>query len=94
MASKAAHEPCWDDALVATIDDSSAVLNRIAKLPTMWAASGYACMSKEISASTFELLDRICKGEQVQSQKAIPFSPMLVTKGNFAEGILRERLRL
>ena len=81
-AARAAHELGRDDLIVSTIDDTSASLAAMAKLPTLWAASGYACMSKEISARIFELLDKIFKGEQVQSQKVIPFSPILVTKDN------------
>ncbi len=81
-AARAAHELGRDDVLVATIDDTSSSLTAIAKLPTMWAAAGYVCQSKEISAKIFELLDKIFKGEQVQSQKIIPFSPILVTKDN------------
>ncbi len=81
-AARAAHELGRDDLIVSTIDDTSASLAAMAKLPTLWAASGYAGMSKEISARIFELLDKIFKGEQVQSQKVIPFSPILVTKDN------------
>ncbi len=81
-AARAAHDLGRDDVLVATIDDSSASLAAMAKFPTMWAASGFACMFKEINAATFELLDKIFKGEQVQSQKVVPFSPILVTKDN------------
>jgi len=81
-AARAAHELGRDDLLVSTVDDTSSSLAAIANLPTMWGASGFACMFKEINAATFELLDKIFKGEQVQSQKVIPFSPILVTKDN------------
>jgi len=81
-AARAAHEMGRDDVLVATIDDTSSSLTAIEKLPTMWATSGYVCQSKEISARIFELLDKIFKGEPVQSQQVISFSPILVTKDN------------
>jgi ABC-type sugar transport system substrate-binding protein len=81
-AARAAHEMGRDDVLIATIDDTSASLAAMAKLPNMWAASGWACMTKDISAKIFELLDKVFKGEAVQSQKIIPFSPILVTKDN------------
>ena len=50
------------------------------KLPTLQAASGFACMSADINARIFALLEKIFKGEQVQSQKLYTFPPRLVTK--------------
>jgi len=81
-AARAAHDLGRDDVLVATIDDSSAVLAQMGKIPTMWGASGFACMYKELDTATFKILDTVFKGEQVRSQQAVAFSPILVTKDN------------
>jgi ABC-type sugar transport system substrate-binding protein len=81
-AARAAHDLGRDDVVVGTVDDDRNTMDQIAKLPTMWAASGLACMSKEINVTLFELFDKIFKGQQVESQKGITFWPRLVTKEN------------
>jgi ABC-type sugar transport system substrate-binding protein len=81
-AARAAHDIGRDDVVVTTVDDSPNTYTQIAKLPTLHAASGFACMSKEINAQTFALLDKIFKGQQVPSQKVYAFPPRLVSKEN------------
>jgi len=81
-AARAAHDIGRDDVVAGTVDDSPNTYTQIAKLPTLYAASGFACMSKEINAQAFALLDKIFKGEQMPSQKVYPFPPRLVTKEN------------
>jgi len=81
-AARAAHDLGRDDVIVATLDDSPNTYSEIAKLPTMWAASGFACIGKDVNAQTFALLDKIFKGEQVPTQKNYLFPPRLVTKEN------------
>ena len=81
-AARAAHDLGRDDVIVATVDDGSNVYVQMRKLPTMQAASGFACMSKEINAEVFDIFDKVFKGEQVQSQMIVPFWPRLVTKAN------------
>lgn len=81
-AARAAHDIGRDDVIVATVDDSPNTIAQIAKLPTLHGASGFACMSKDINAQAFALLDKIFKGGQMPSQKLYPFPPRLVSKEN------------
>lgn len=81
-AARAAHDIGRNDVVVATVDDSPNTMNQIAKLPTMHGASGFACMAKEINAQVFTLLEKLFKGERMQSQKLYSFAPRLASKDN------------
>ena len=80
MAARAAHEIGRDDVIVGTVDDSPNTYTEIAKLPTLHAASGFACMNKEINSTVFSIFEKIFKGESVPSQKVYPYPARLVTK--------------
>lgn len=81
-AARAAHDLGRDDIVVVTCDDSPNTYSEIRKLPTFHATTGYANQSKDLNEQVFAILEKVFKGEPVESQRFYPFIARLVTKDN------------
>ena len=82
QAARAAHDLGRDDVMVATTDDSPNTYNEMRKLPTLQATAGVVGQAKAINDEIFDILEKVFKGDALQSQKFYPFLARLVTKEN------------